>query len=514
MRLPAELHVERVLDADLRDVHRFLPDERRSLVTLCGQDVGQLRHVESRQRRVDRLHEIMAKIGDNAAQCVGDAGAGGHKNLGDAKLAGQRRGMKRAGPAKGEKREITRVLTKRDRHHAGRAGHAGGGDTKYRLGGALGIDSQPVAKLGLEDLTDARQIDIARNRFQLVDIKPAKQHVGIGNGRLCPAAAITDRARVRAGALRPDLQKAGLVDPCDRSATGADGADIDHRHMDRHRIFKLDLVRDRRLASPDQRDIGRGAAHVIGDQVGPSGAAAGIGGGDHAGRRARHHRLRGLADDAACRNRAAIAVHHQQLATIAAFTKLVHQPPDIAFQKRLHRGVDGGGDAALELAAFRKQRMAGRDVVIRPEGGEDFGCPCLVLRIGIGVKEMHHHRFNTGGKQLLTRKTHRILIKRRYHTAGIIKPFRHLEAQVSRNDRREIALHAIGLWPGTAAKLQHVAETCGGDQPGAAELAFEHGVGRRRGAVDYKGDITKYRVGLLQRCHHPEGLVVDRAGHL
>ena len=50
-------------------------------------------------------------------------------------------------------------------------------------------------------------------------------------------------------------------------------------------------------AVADQGDVGGGAAHVVGDEVGDAGAAGGVGGGHDAGGGAGHHGLGGLAGD-------------------------------------------------------------------------------------------------------------------------------------------------------------------------------------------------------------------------
>ena len=60
------------------------------------------------------------------------------------------------------------------------------------------------------------------------------------------AAAVADRPRRGARALRADAQHSRSVDRSDRAAAGADRVDVDHRHMDRHRVLELEVARDRR----------------------------------------------------------------------------------------------------------------------------------------------------------------------------------------------------------------------------------------------------------------------------
>ena len=70
----------------------------------------------------------------------------------------------------------------------------------------------------------------------------AEQQVGVGHGRLAPAAAVAGRAGLRAGAVRPDLQQAERVDPGDAAAAGADLDHLDHRHSHRQAAALLEAV--------------------------------------------------------------------------------------------------------------------------------------------------------------------------------------------------------------------------------------------------------------------------------
>jgi len=138
--------------------------------------------------------------------------------------------------------------------------------------------------------------------------------VGVGDGGFGAAAAVADRTRTRACALRSDAQHAGGIDRGDGAAAGADRMHVDHRHMDGHGVFQLELARDLRHGVLDQADIGRGAAHVVGDEVRMARGAAGIGCRHHARGRARHHRVHRRQRDELRRRRAAIALHHQDVA--------------------------------------------------------------------------------------------------------------------------------------------------------------------------------------------------------
>ena len=152
--------------------------------------------------------------------------------------------------------------------------------------------------------------------------------------------------------------------------------------------------------------------------------------------------------------------------------------------------------------------MAGGDVVVGPERRHDALGPLLVLRVAIGVQEVDDHRFAAACEQLLGRRCHLILIERDHHEASGIHAFRHLQAQLARDERLEPSGESIGLRPGAPAELQHVPEPSGGDQTGCRQLAFQQRVGGGGGAVHQQVQGSEIDPGLFQRFQHPERLVV------
>ena len=70
-------------------------------------------HVERGERCVDGVHQVLAQVGDEAAERVGEAGAGRHQHLGDAQLAGDGHRVQRASAAEGEQHEVARVVAAR-----------------------------------------------------------------------------------------------------------------------------------------------------------------------------------------------------------------------------------------------------------------------------------------------------------------------------------------------------------------------------------------------------------------
>ena len=281
------------------------------------------------------------------------------------------------------------------------------------------MPSRPVARPILSaKICPTSSADTAASTDKQLARRQSPQHqVGVGDGRLRAAAAVADRPRIGAGAFRPDLNETGRVDAGDRAAAGPDRVHVDHRHVDRHRIFDLDLVGDGRLGIADQGDVGRGAAHIVADEVAETGAPAGIGSGDDTRGRPRHHGLCRVARDETGRDHAAIAVHDQEVAGIAAPGKLDTQSFDITLEDRTYRGVDRRRDATLELTRFRQQRVTHRDVTVRPDFGGDVGGAALMRGIGVRVQEVNDQRFAASLDESAGSGTNLVLVERHAYIA-------------------------------------------------------------------------------------------------
>ena len=212
--------------------------------------------------------------------------------------------------------------------------------------------------------------------------------------------------------------------------------------------------------------------------------------------------------------RAAIALHHQDVAVEALAHQLEAQAREIAVEHGLHRGVDRRRHAALVLAVLRQDGMARRDVAVGPQRMDDLGGAALMRGIDVAVQEMDDDGLAAQRQQLLRRLGHRRLVERRQHLAVGIHALRHFQPVFALDQRTEGAAHAIGLRPRAAAELQHVAKALGGDEPDLGDLAFEQRVGGRGRAMDdglHGGGIG---AGRGERRHEADRLVVDRGRHL
>ena len=259
----------------------------------------------------------------------------------------------------------------------------------------------------------------------------------------------------------------------------------------------------------DERHVGGGAAHVVGDGVAHARLRQRRRRRHHARGRARHDGLGRLARHDAGRHGAAVAVHDQQVALEALPLQLALQAPHVAVEDRLHGRVHRRRGAALVLAELRQQRVPERDVVVGPELARDLAGAQLVGRVGVGVQEMDDQALAAHGQQGAHGIRQLVLGERRDDLARHVHALVDLDAALARDQRLEAAGHAVGVGPRAAAELERVAEAARGDEPHLGHLALEHGVGGGGGAVDDEVEIARAHARLRDRRQHAVGLVGD-----
>ena len=157
----------------------------------------------------------------------------------------------------------------------------------------------------------------------------------------------------------PDLQAAGLVEPGDRTAAGADRVDVERRRVDRQPL-ELGALVEHRLAVDHQRGVEAGATHVDGDQVRFAGDGGEPGGADHAAGRAGQDQVHRLVLGQRRGHRATAGAHHQELATEARLVEAVAEGAQVGADDRLDVGVEHRRARPLVLAVLpgevRRQR--------------------------------------------------------------------------------------------------------------------------------------------------------------
>ena len=213
----------------------------------------------------------MPLVGEQHAERGEVRGKQRHDHGRDVKLARDRADVQGTGAARSDQREVARIVALGDRHLAHRERHLVDRNVDDCLRRRHDIELERARDLLLDAAPRAFGVELHRAAEEIVGIEPAEHDVGVGDGRLGAATAIADRPRIGARALRPDFQRADIVEPGDRAAAGADLDHVDHRQH--HRMaagVAADVVagRERGLALADEARLGGGAAHVEGDHVG------------------------------------------------------------------------------------------------------------------------------------------------------------------------------------------------------------------------------------------------------
>ncbi len=387
--------------------------------------------------------------------------------------------------------ELARIVPALDRHHTDRARHAGIGHRQNRLSRSQRRQTQRLGHMLGNGLFGQARIELLQQTAaqRPVGRNAAQQHIGIGHGGAGVAAPVTSRAGNAAGRLGADLQHAACIDRSDRTATGADGLDLDHGRA--HHQAKLDrgLCGQRRLARRHQGHIKGGAPNVAGDDVLKTRSACNLGAGHHARRRTRQRGAHRHITSGLARHDAAIALHDQEFTAKALGTQVAIEALQIAAHHRLQSRVQGGRGAALELANLGQHFTRRRHIAVGPNFAHCRHSGLFVAGVGIGVHKEHAHRLTAFGQQGTGLFAHLIQIHGRVQLAIGQHALVHFQTPGPRHHRGVAAAQAPGLWAVAAAHLQHVPEPACGDDAGAGDLALQQSVGAHCRAVHDGGDL-------------------------
>src|SRR5439155_3947083 len=130
--------------------------------------------------------------------------------------------------------------------------HRGVRDLDDPVRGLDGVDTERRRAALLDRAPGAFDVELDLAAEEVLRVEPAEDDVRVRNSWLDAAAAVTDRAGIRTGALRADPQQATRVDPGDRTAAGPDLDEGDDRRAHR-------LAGEREAADARRRV----AAHLV-----------------------------------------------------------------------------------------------------------------------------------------------------------------------------------------------------------------------------------------------------------
>ena len=335
-----------------------------------------------------------------------------------------------------------------------------------------------------------RRVELHRTAEEEIRVDAAEHDVGVGRRRRRAAAAVAGRARHRAGALRADAQQSALVDPGDRAAAGADGADVDHRHLDRQSPLDLEVGREGDLSVDHRGAVGRGAPHVERHQPLDAGQLRQVPGADDAARRAGHRQV-----DRRTGGRLEFLLASIRLDDDGAAAEAgVPQPPlhgrQIRADFRLEIGVGDGCGGPLVLLPARQHVVGDGDGHVRPFLGDDRRRASLVLRLDEGEHQADGDRLDLArGLQLAHDPAQPGLVERLEHDAVAVDPLVELVAVAVLDQRRRLDPEDVVVRLAVAALDEgHIAEAPRRKVGDVCALALQDGVGGDRRAEPHVAD--------------------------
>ena len=214
------------------------------------------------RRKHHCARKLAAQIGIENPKSRKRAGSGRNKNFADTQRGGQRRCVQRARAAKSKQRKISRVVTALNRDAPQSAFHADIGYTHDAFGGCFdgGETAASLAECSESPLR-ARQIEMHCTAQKMLLVQTAEHQIGIGHcGTL--ASSVASRTGIGACRLRPHLQSAGGVDPCERASASARGVNVKHGHSNRDARNLTFNAGSRLSCRIEQRNVCGGAAHI------------------------------------------------------------------------------------------------------------------------------------------------------------------------------------------------------------------------------------------------------------
>ena len=301
-------------------------------------------------------------------------------------------------------------------------------------------------------------------------LNPPEQQVAVGH-RQGAALPVTGRARGGPGRFGSDPQS-GTIEATDRATARRHGMDMEHLSAHPH-------PGDQGLEGPliltgIVGHIGRGTAHIEGDEAVEAGRGGRSGRTDDTAGRTGQNAV--LALEPMGIGQPAVGLHEQQ----AGVAQIGRHPLDIAMQDRRQIGIHHRGVAAPDQLHQRADLVRDRDLA-EADPPRQCGRQPLVFRVPIAMQEADGHRPDTRFKGRCQRRAGAFGIEGGDDLALGRDPFLHLRHPLVEQLRQH---DLAGEQPGPVliADPQCIAETAGDQQQGPVALALEECVGRDGGA--------------------------------
>ncbi len=380
-----------------------------------------------------------------------------------------------------------------------RAGHVLVHDREDPLGCLLGRAEPHRVRDGLHRC--AGGIDVERHlSTEKARRQMPEDDVGVGHGRLRAAAPVRRRTGIRAGRLWAYPERLGeLRHMGDGSAAGADRVHVHRRDLDPE-VADRGLAPNRRLAVLAERDVGRGAAHVEGEDVLEARLAGDV---ERAG-----DATRGTGEDPVDRVAPCLDRGHETgvraedvdvrggANAVQLRLEILDVRRDLGSDVRVH----ARGQRPLVLAELRQHLCRERHREARVEPLDDLADPLLVRRVDVRVDQPDRERLDARFDQVAHNALDLRLVDlddglaARTHALDRLARVRERGGRVGLLHDDPARERAGGLRTG---EVQDLREPLGRDQSDAGALRLEHRVRRDGRAVQDVPEVTDVDARLL-----------------
>ncbi len=310
-------------------------------------------------------------------------------------------------------------------------------------------------------------------------------------------------------------QRARLIDPRNRPATGADRLDVDAGKADRGAVFHIPVAGDGRLAVEHDRDIATGAAHIEPDGVVEATEISDVAARERPGGDAGPGEAPRVLLGALRGHHTAPAVEQQEVAPVALCAQGVVEAEGVLAHHRAERRVHDGRREALVLEDFGQDLGGGRHRHTGEFLHQDLLHAPLVLAVRVGVDEAHRHRFHLALAQHTRHLAGLSLIEGLCHVSEGIDLLGHHQTIAPADVGRGVVLVGIPqVLFGGAPDLDDIPEPLGGHHRRPRETTRDQRVGRHGGAVGEERHIVEVDPDLLEGAERAFDGILRGARHL
>ena len=301
----------------------------------------------------------------------------------------------------------------------------------------------------------------------------------------------------------------------ERSAARADLHHVDHRDRNRHPRPLLEAVGAGDFehaggfggAVADQADLGRGAAHVIADDLLKPKARGHIGGKDRAAGRTGFHQTHRKSRRGLYRDQTAARVDHEHRAYRPHSGQTFLQPGQVRSHLRPDIGVRADGVEPFEFPHLWRDFVRNRHRQIE-HLFQDFARADFVRGVGVGMNQADGDRAEILLPDPRGNLAQRVFVQRSQNLSLRADPARDGEPILTRDQGfGQPDVQIVLREPVFGPHFDHVAKPFGRDQGGARAAPFDQRIGGQRRAMNDDVDLGQ---GNARRFGHNGDPVEDR----